>query len=232
LKLLRPDADAVHAIIPAKVLRESKARLAPSLSIANRSRLSRAMLVDVLDTLGRVPGVRRITVVSADRFVRTIAIRKGAHFLSEDKRRGLNNALRLALRDARNRNAPVSLILPSDIPLVTPHELTRLLDLSAGYPITITPSKDGHGTNALILRPPGVINPAFGLNSFQRHLSIANRKRLSVRVVKLKGVALDLDEPTDLCRISRQSLRNQTGMFLELLGKTRRGLKADNRKDS
>jgi len=231
LKLCRPDADAVHAIVPAKVLRESKARLAPSLSIANRSRLSRAMLVDVLDTLGRVPGVRRITVVSADRSVRTIATRQGAHFLAEDKR-GLNNALRLALRHARNRNAPASLILPSDIPLVTPDELTRLLDLSDGYPITITPSKDGHGTNALLLRPPGVINPAFGVNSFQKHQALANQKRLPVRVVNLKGVALDLDEPADLSRISRLSLRNRTGNCLKSLDKTRRGLREHDHKNS
>jgi 2-phospho-L-lactate guanylyltransferase len=197
-------------------------RLAPSLSIANRSRLSRAMLVDVLHALGQVSGVRGITVVSADRSVRRIAIQAGAHFLSEGKRRGLNSALRLALRDARNRDAPASLVLPSDIPLVTPHEITRLLDLSDGYSIAITPSRDGHGTNALVLRPPGVINPAFGANSFQRHLSIANRKRLSVRVVKSKGMALDLDEPADLSRISRLSLRNRTGIFLKALDKTRR----------
>jgi 2-phospho-L-lactate guanylyltransferase len=183
------------------------------------------MLEDVLHALVRVPRVLGITVVSADRSVRKTAIRNGAYFLPEGKRRGLNNALRLALHDGQNRNATASLILPSDIPLATPHEITRLLRLSDGYPITITPSKDEHGTNALILRPPGVINPAFGVNSFERHLSIANRKRLRVRVVKLKGVALDLDDPFDLSRIRRLSLGNRTGIFLKSLGKTRRGLK-------
>lgn len=210
----RARADPVCAIVPVNVLRGSKARLAPSLGVVNRSQLSTAMLVDVLHALEKVRQIRKITVVSADVSVRRIARSMGARFLWEGKRRGLNKGVRLAIRDALRRKESAALILPSDLPLTTPHEITRFLHLSRGYPIAINPSKDGGGTNALLLRPPAIIAPAFGKNSFRRHLSTARRKGLRPRVVRLRGIALDVDEPADLAHLRRLRLRNETGRFL------------------
>jgi 2-phospho-L-lactate guanylyltransferase len=185
------------------------------------------MLVDVLRALRKVRRINRITVVSADFSVRRIAQRMGVHFLWEGRRRGLNKGAQLALHDALRRNASAALILPADIPLITPSEIHRFLNLSDGYPIAITRSKDGGGTNALLLRPPGIIRPAFGKNSFRRHQSIARRKGLRPRVVKLRGIALDVDEPSDLTLLKRHSLRNETGRFLKSIKKERFGKTCD-----
>jgi 2-phospho-L-lactate guanylyltransferase len=198
----------------------SKARLASHLDASSRSRLSEAMLVDVLQTLKKVKKIRRITVVSADFAVRRIAQLMRVHFLWEGKRRGLNKGVRLAIRDAKGRKFSAALILPSDIPLITPREIGRFLQFSSGYPVAITPSKDGGGTNALLLRPPGVISPAFGKNSLRRHLTIANRKGLSTRLVKSMGIALDVDDPADVASLRRLSLRNETGRFLRRMSGT------------
>jgi 2-phospho-L-lactate guanylyltransferase len=137
------------------------------------------------------------------------------HFLWEGKRRGLNKGIQLALHDAKRRKFSAALIVPSDIPLITPRELGHFLRFSDGYPISLAPSKDGHGTNALFMRPPGIIRPAFGRNSFRRHQSVANRKGLSARVVRSTGIAFDVDEPADLASLKRLSLRNETGRFLK-----------------
>jgi len=198
LKPHRTNADAVHAAIPVNLLRASKTRLAPFLNAENRRNLSAAMLVDVLRALRKVREIHRITVVSADRSVRRIAKEMGVNFLWEGKRRDLNKAVRLAIRDALRRGATASLILPSDIPLVTAHEIAHFLKLSGNYSITISPSMDGYGTNALLLRPPGAIKPAFGQNSFRAHLTSAHRKHLSTKVVNLNGIAFDVDNPSDL----------------------------------
>jgi 2-phospho-L-lactate guanylyltransferase len=181
------------------------------------------MLLDVIRALQKVRRINKITVVSADFSVRRITRRVGVHFLWEGKRRGLNKGVRLALRDALQRNASAALILPADIPLITPHEISRFLNLSDDYPISLTPSKDGAGTNALLLRPPGMIPPAFGKNSFGRHRSIARRKGIRPRVVKLRGLALDVDEPSDLTLLKRRSLTNETGRFLKSIEAERFG---------
>jgi 2-phospho-L-lactate/phosphoenolpyruvate guanylyltransferase len=172
------------------------------------------MLMDVLSAIRRVRAIRRVSVVSADRAVAQIARLMGGHFLWEGERRGLNKGVRLAVCDAIRRKFSTALVLPSDIPLVTPREIQRLIRVSNGYQVALVPSKDAGGTNALLLRPPGIIHPSFGKNSFQRHLSIANRKGLSVRVVESARIALDVDEPSDLKSLKRLTLRNETGRYL------------------
>jgi len=217
LKAHRSETGALYAIVPVNTLNASKARLAASLDVADRRRLSTAMLLDVLWALRRVRRIHRITVVSADLSVRRIARLMGVHFLWEGRRRGLNKGVRLAMREALQRKASAALILPSDLPLITPWDINRFLTLSDSYPISLTPSKDGGGTNAMLLRPPGLIQPAFGKGSFRRHLSIARKKGFQPRVVKLRGIALDVDDPSDLRLLRKLSMRNHTGSFVRSL---------------
>ena len=214
MKSGRPRTDALIAIVPVNALNVSKARLASALTAEYRRSLSVAMLRDVLQALRRVRRINRITVVSSDRSVGRIARAMSAHFLWEGKRRGLNKGLRLALSDATRRGASATLILPSDLPLITPSEIVRFLRLSDGCSVALTPSKDGDGTNALLLRPPNVIGPSYGKDSFARHMAIARRKGCSPRVVKSKRISVDVDEPTDLIRLKRFTLRNETGRLL------------------
>jgi len=210
----RPQTNGICAIVPVNVLRASKARLAKHLDPSSRKRLSTAMLVDVLRTLQKVRRISRVTVVSADLEVRRVIRPMRANFLWEGKRKGLNKGLRLAMRDAKRRKFSAALIVPSDIPLVTQREILRFLRISGNYSVAIASSKDGGGTNALLLRPPGVIGPAFGKNSFRKHLSMAHSKRLAVKVIKSIGIASDVDEPADLVGLKRFLLRNETGRFL------------------
>jgi 2-phospho-L-lactate guanylyltransferase len=144
----------------------------------------------------------------------------GVHFLWEGKKRALNKGVRLAMRDARRCRFSAAVVVPSDIPLAKPSEIRRFLNSSDGYSVAIAPSKDGGGTNALLLRPPGVISPAFGKSSFRKHLTSAHRKGLSVRVIKSAGIALDVDEPADLVALERLSLRNETGHLLKAMNQT------------
>jgi len=220
LKHHRPQPQAICAIVPVNILRASKVRLAKYLDPSSRERLSTAMLADVLHTLQKVRRISRVTVVSADLGVRQIIRPMRTHFLWEGKRKGLNKGLRLAIRDAKRRKFSAALIVPSDIPLVTPREILRFLRFSDGYSVAITPSKDGHGTNTLLLRPPGVIDPAFGKNSFRKHLSMANCKGLSVKVIKSVGIATDVDKPQDLVDLKRRLLGNETGRFLRVADET------------
>jgi len=80
--------------------------------------------------------------------------------------------------------------------------------------VALTPSKDGAGTNALLMHPPGVIRPVFGRDSFQRHLALADQQGVSRRVIRTSGIGFDVDEPKDFRRLMHQYLRNETGRFL------------------
>ena len=59
------------------------------------------------------------------------------------------------------------------------------------------PDRHGLGTNALLITPPGAINPAFGEASRAAHAAQADAA--GVRWLELDGpLALDLDTPADL----------------------------------
>jgi 2-phospho-L-lactate guanylyltransferase len=212
-------AGRTHAIVPLNVLSKSKARLSPMLIPAEREQLTVAMLKDVLHALQRAKQVHSVTVVSADTRAHVICARYGASFLWEGKRRGLNRGVKLAVRDAQRKGASSVLVIHSDLPLLKPLEVDLFLKQSQGYSVALTPSKDRHGTNALLMSPPDVIRPLFGTNSFQRHLSLARQKSVRAKVLRLKGIGFDVDLPKDLVALMRRPLRNETGQFLQRLGK-------------
>lgn len=209
----------VHAIVPLNVLKKSKARLSPMLKPVEREQLTVAMLKDVLFVLRRSRQVRSVTVVSADKNARSISRRFGADFLWEGKRRGLNKGLKLAISNSERRGASSVLVIHSDLPLLKPREIDEFLEQSQGYSVSLTPSKDGAGTNALLLRPPRVIRPVFGRDSFRRHLSLAMRTNARSRVLRFRGISFDVDKPRDLVNLMRRPLRNETGRFLRTLRK-------------
>jgi 2-phospho-L-lactate guanylyltransferase len=64
--------------------------------------------------------------------------------------------------------------------------------------VTIAPDRHGQGTNALLLRPPGAIQFAFGPHSYTRHLALASETGAATIVHNDTRFAIDLDTPEDL----------------------------------
>jgi 2-phospho-L-lactate guanylyltransferase len=67
--------------------------------------------------------------------------------------------------------------------------------------VVIVPDRHGQGTNALLLTPPDVMEPAFGEGSFARHAARARAAGAAVRVADLPSLALDVDTPEDLAAL-------------------------------
>ena len=198
------------AIVPVKALADAKSRLAAVLSPDARRRLVVQMLGDVLATLAATPAVTRTLVVTPDAEVAAFARAKGAEIIHEDTPISLNGALRTALHASGCHADARCLLLPADVPLATPDEITALLRIEAAatravlaHRVVIAPSHDGGGTNALVLTDHDVMGPSFGTDSFRRHLEMAEALHLKPRVVRLPGLGLDIDTPEDLRRLSQ-----------------------------
>jgi 2-phospho-L-lactate guanylyltransferase len=65
----------------------------------------------------------------------------------------------------------------------------------------IVPDRHGHGTNALLLTPPDVMEPAFGPGSFVRHAALARAAGATIRVADVTSLGLDVDTPEDLAAL-------------------------------
>jgi 2-phospho-L-lactate guanylyltransferase len=163
------------------------------------------MLEDVLALLTSQPGIERVIVVTADEEAGAIASRYGGELLREGEPVGLNAAVREGAARAAALGAARLLFLPGDVPLARPGEIG---DLLASPHLAIAPSRDGDGTNALLLSPPGALDPSFGPGSFDRHRRQAEAAGLAMRIARLPGIGADIDSPADL-DLLRRSGRNE-----------------------
>jgi 2-phospho-L-lactate guanylyltransferase len=176
-----------------KRLSESKTRLSPALSLKERERLVGMMLVDVLNAVSHSKMVSRTIIVSPDNTVLKGLYSRNVEIIGEENGRGLNVALKHAVVYSLRNGATSLLVLPADIPLITKNDIEQIIASSSDDGIVIVPSEDGLGTNALALTPPDVISTAFGSNSFQSHLNLAQIRGIPAKVLKIERVSLDID---------------------------------------
>ena len=113
---------------------------------------------------------------------------------------GLNEGLRDAREEAIAAGADAILVLPIDIPAVSPGLLAPLVARAADGPtplVAIVPDRHDRGTNALLLAPPDVIAFCFGGDSKAAHLDAARSAGATVEVID-GPLTLDIDTPEDL----------------------------------
>jgi 2-phospho-L-lactate/phosphoenolpyruvate guanylyltransferase len=185
----------IFIIIPAKPLEQSKTRLAGILPLTERIALSRRLLQR---TIGLTRQVGETIVISRDAAVRKLAKQAGAWALVEAGL-DLNPALQQASDWVAARGGRAVLIVPGDLPWLQAADLMDIIRLGQHSPaIVIAPSQRLDGTNALFLRPPGLIEFAFGPESFDLHQQLARRAGAEPVIYRSPTVALDLDLPEDL----------------------------------
>jgi 2-phospho-L-lactate guanylyltransferase len=186
------------AVVVARTGLSAKTRLAPVLPrAADRARLARAMLADVLAACSAA-GLTGILVVTDTGAGWATAWNWGARPLL-DPLAGLNAAVSAGLAAARRRGAGTVLVLPGDVPLVRPSDLQTVLAAAGDLEqaLVVVPDHSGEGTNALVVRPPEAVTPAFGPGSAQAHLAqLAGAVRY-----ECSSLALDIDTPDELMRL-------------------------------
>ncbi|MCI0579069.1 MAG: 2-phospho-L-lactate guanylyltransferase [Chloroflexi bacterium] len=194
-----------------KPLRDSKSRLSHILSTDERAELTATLLARTLKVLGEVKAVHRTLVVSRDPAALKIARAHKALTFGETEKQDLNTALTRATHVAAAQQANCVLILPSDLPFLTPADVEMMVTAAVpemmrsngnGYyynerAVSICTDHNQEGTNALLLCPPTGFNFQYGPGSFKHHLEEAARLGMSRRIVHAPGIKFDLDTQKD-----------------------------------
>lgn len=190
---------SLWTIVPVKPLKRAKSRLSDVLSTDQRYAFAEMMLRQVLTVVSNTPQVTGTLVISRDTRALAIARDLGAKTVQEGTASDLNPALQRATEVVRMWGAQSILILPADLPFITVEDVTALAQMGRHEPcIVAVPDRYNDGTNALLVRPPGLIQYAYGTNSFKRHVEHATQAGVTVRVFHSETLQLDIDIPEDL----------------------------------
>jgi 2-phospho-L-lactate guanylyltransferase len=191
------------AIVPVKPLRRGKSRLAEVLTQEERADLNRRLLAHTLDTLTAIPEIEQVLVISRDQAALALAREHGARTVQESGAPQLNLALARATIVAKNYATRGVLIVPADLPLLTPEDVRVMLEHAKDPPVVVVaPDRRQEGTNALLVCPVGLIEYEFGPGSFQRHCARARQAGARLEICELPSLALDMDLPEDLAMVS------------------------------
>jgi 2-phospho-L-lactate guanylyltransferase len=190
---------SLWVIIPVKPLSRAKSRLSTVLSPEQRQHLAEQLMRHVLSVVKTVPQVNGTLVISRDNKALAIAREYGAHTVQESGAPELNNALMRATQVVRGWKGGAVLILPADLPLLERDDVVQLVEQGRrNCSVVIATDRNGDGTNAMLVRPPGLISYTYGVGSFDRHVAAAREVGATVNVVHSPRLSLDIDLPDDL----------------------------------
>jgi 2-phospho-L-lactate/phosphoenolpyruvate guanylyltransferase len=205
-----PDRGPVVAIVPVGSLDGAKSRLGEVLDAEERLDLTVRLAKLTISAAVASEQVNEVLVITPDDAVRSLALGLGARpILQRDS--GLNRGLVAARDDAMAAGAAAILILPIDLPDVTPSAIEAVVaTLTDPHRplVAIVPDRHGRGTNALLIAPPDAIDVCFGGDSRAAHVAAA--RAAGARLIELDGpLTLDVDTPDDLL-LAEASLRADT----------------------
>lgn len=208
----------ICALVPVKHLGRAKSRLAALLTDTQRTALAEAMLLDVLDVLSRTRDLSAIAFVTGDATVADIALRHGVRVIEDPVEDGTNRAVEIGLRTLAEEGWAGALVVPGDVPFLSAREVEAALTMLRHAPVVIVPANSDGGTNLLGLAPCGAIEPAFGPDSFNRHVAAATAAGMDPVVLPLDGVGHDIDVPGDLWAELGGGPARRTRSWLSCLG--------------
>ena len=126
-------------------------------------------------------------------------------------------SLALAACDLAEGQIHTLVVVPGDLPALTPPDIDLLLARHTAD-ITVVPAARDGGTNAIVMTPPNAMGFVFGPDSARRHIEAATRKGLRSLTTLLSAFAEDIDTPDDLARFCLSGTTSASRLYLERSG--------------
>lgn len=205
----------IPVVIPAKPLDVALQRLSAVLDTSERRALQAAMLSDVLSAAAAFSD--RVVIVTSDELVGALAREHGALVAPDSEpAAGINAAVARGIAAVGTHGV---LVVMGDLPCATVEDLRQVsLADPGGRGVVCAVSRDGTGTNAMLLQPPTVIATAFGTDSLVRHVAAAEIAGVESTLVTAPGLMLDVDTPDDLAALLRHPGGTSAGRLCHALG--------------
>jgi 2-phospho-L-lactate/phosphoenolpyruvate guanylyltransferase len=205
-------------LIPVKNLSNAKQRLSFVLDQPARTKLAQTMLHDVVAAIASWERRPACTLVSSDPFAMELARQYGFEVIPDPANPGETGAIEMATQNCVERGADFTLVIPADIPLIQAGEFDEIMAHAPAQGSVLVPASDGRGTNAAFRRPANLFPLRFGNDSFRPHLAAARATGKPCQVLESAGIALDVDNPSDLQQIAAHPGETRTQSLIRRWG--------------
>jgi 2-phospho-L-lactate guanylyltransferase len=185
--------DDAGIVVPLRSFTLGKARLSAVLSEAERETLARSMAESVVSAAGSRP----IVVVSSAAEVVAWALDHGCDVADDP---GSLDAAAAAGRNwAEARGLVRYAVVHADLPLA--RSLDAVVDDGADPVAVVVPDHRDDGTPVLSLPTAAPFTFAYGPGSAARHVAEAERRSLTIRIVRDPALGFDVDLADDLAAL-------------------------------
>jgi 2-phospho-L-lactate/phosphoenolpyruvate guanylyltransferase len=181
-------------VVPIRAFVGGQARLVGAIDDAARADLGQQLATRVLAAAAPFP----VVVVSDAPEVRTWAEGAGATAVIGDPG-GLDASARAGVRWCRAQGLPRAIIAHADLPWA--RTFAGVANDGSRPIVVVVPCHRDNGTPVLSVPVDSDFEFAYGERSFRRHVAVARRLGLGVRVVRDPNLAFDVDVPSDLVRL-------------------------------
>ena len=180
---------SAHVLVPVKRLDGAKSRLADVLTPEERIELMLEMVHAVLAAVQQA-AVGPATIVSPE------ALELNGVWRFDDHGLPWNDALAAAVDEVVTE--PIVAVVAGDLPRLGAEDVCELVAATPQRGLAIARAKDG-GTNAVSMRPPGIVATHFGEPASSLvHMEAARRAGVEAVVLDVEGLAFDVDTAEDL----------------------------------
>jgi 2-phospho-L-lactate guanylyltransferase len=185
-------------LLPIRSLLDGKRRLGTVLRQNERALLVQQLFRHTLRVIEEAGVVSRVCVVSPDPHILAWLQQFDVLPILQPNQ-GLNAGLEYARRQLLDLYNPDALlvVLP-DLPMVEAQDVRAIVELCREQTVVLAPDRHGHGTNALMMRPPDALPFWFGVDSMSKHMQATEARELTLKLYQSLGTTFDVDTPDDL----------------------------------
>ena len=180
--------DNCGVLIPIKAFDSAKVRLASVLNQTERADLSRSLAEGVIRSCSGA----RVWVICEDEEVAEWARTLGAQVI-RNPQAGLNEAAKFGVGALAEFGIEKLIVTHAD--LINPEGITNLFEHDG---IVLVPDRHNEGTNIIGLPTHIDFSFQYGLESFDKHKTEAQRFPLPLTIIQNSHLGFDMDNPDDL----------------------------------
>lgn len=202
------------AILPVKSFDRAKSRLASVLTHAQCANLARLMATDVLRALAKTPEIDRVLLLGQGAEQESLAKQFDCVYAGDDPDLDMSANLGRIVQQPDIQSARTVLVVPADLPLLTPHDFAGILQNHKEGVTICRAIRDG-GTNAFIASMPQQLVFCFGVDSANLHALAADAAGRKVSMLTVTAFERDIDTADDLQWLSSQDVSSVAVKYLQ-----------------